>query len=179
MSRVCRFCLCLMSALAFGAGTMSAQPADERVLNIKGGFQGTVYALPEWSRKLPDFARLAALGTLTLPALDVAQRNYTDGFPGVAGRVEWFAIDFHGVLEVDGTAPCSFRLSSDDGAKLYIDDRLVIDNDGVHPTRSERATVDLDPGPHKINVAYFQGPRTYIALQLFVSGCTQQKEPVS
>lgn len=59
-----------------------------------------------------------------------------------------------------------FELLSDDGSKLFIDDSLIITNDGQHPPRSITNEIELDGSEHKIEVQYFQGPRTNVALQL-------------
>lgn len=61
----------------------------------------------------------------------------------------------------------SFRLNSDDGSILKVDGKIIIDNDGLHDVSSKEASIYLTPGPHQFNVAYFQGPRVNIALELF------------
>ena len=63
-----------------------------------------------------------------------------------------------------------FNLASDDGSKLYIDKKLVIDNDGVHPTLLAGAVVKLSGGVHSIRLSYFQGPRYALSLMLSVAG---------
>jgi hypothetical protein len=59
-------------------------------------------------------------------------------------------------------------LTSDDGSKLYIDDRLIINNDGLHIACTRRGKVDLTAGWHTIRVAYFQGMPINVALTLRV-----------
>jgi len=63
-----------------------------------------------------------------------------------------------------------FVLTSDDGAKLYIDDELDVDNDGIHPPEVRTGRVQLNRGIHHIQVSYFQGPRSQVALVLQVAG---------
>ena len=58
---------------------------------------------------------------------------------------------------------------SDDGSKLWIDDILVVDNDGLHAPAAKEAEYCLATGSHAIRVHYFQGPRTEVALQLTVA----------
>jgi hypothetical protein len=86
----------------------------------------------------------------------------------VTDRFEWFAIDYHGRFYVANPGKYSFSLISDDGSKLYIDGKLVIDDDGDHPPRMQDGSVRLEGGIHRIRVSYFQGPRTGIALMLGV-----------
>jgi hypothetical protein len=57
-------------------------------------------------------------------------RDFTEGFPGVTKRFEWFAIDYTGRIWIARPGVYQFELMSDDGSKLYIDD--VIDNDWLH-----------------------------------------------
>ncbi|MEW6251396.1 MAG: PA14 domain-containing protein [Planctomycetota bacterium] len=50
----------------------------------------------------------------------------------------------------------TFELSSDDGARLYIDDELVINHWGHHGLSPRAATLHLGPGPHPIRIDYYQ-----------------------
>jgi hypothetical protein len=45
---------------------------------------------------------------------------------------------------------------SDDGAAVYIDDKLVVDDDGVHTLEKAKGSIDLTRGMHTIHVPYFQ-----------------------
>lgn len=117
-----------------------------------------MYALPRETRWLPDFTRLSAAGTICTDRLDVPERSGPPGFPGVGHRFEWFGIDFQGVFVVQQPGQFRFRLTSDDGSKLYVDRTQVIDNDGYHYVRAKEGTVMLGAGPHPIEVAYWQGP---------------------
>ena len=63
-----------------------------------------------------------------------------------------------------------FRLVSDDGAMLYIDGQLIIDNDGVHSTEVRIGSIRLAGGMHTLRVPHFQGPRSTVALMLEVAG---------
>jgi len=47
-------------------------------------------------------------------------------------------------------------LNSNDGSRLYVDDFLLINNDGPHGIKEESAIVSLRKGFHKIAVKYFQ-----------------------
>ena len=49
-----------------------------------------------------------------------------------------------------------FRLTSDDGSELLIDDGLVIDHDGLHGETDKDGTVELTAGTHALRVNYFE-----------------------
>ncbi len=133
------------------------------------GLRGAVYAIPENTTFLPDFDKLKPLGYLYTDRLNIPTRQFSAGFPGISGRAEWFAIDYRGRFWIRDPGKYTFALTSDDGARLYIDDKLLIDNDGVHAAKIETGAVNLGPRLHSIRVTYFQGPKYELALILAVS----------
>ncbi|MFI7543637.1 family 16 glycoside hydrolase [Actinoplanes sp. NPDC049599] len=60
-------------------------------------------------------------------------------------------------LTVPAAGRYTFRLSSDDGSRLSINDAVVVDNDGLHGVESKDGAVDLTAGPHALRVEYFEG----------------------
>jgi hypothetical protein len=104
----------------------------------------------------------------------VPAQDFRQGFPGVTKRIEWFAIDYRGKFWISAPGAYRFNMLSDDGAKLYIDDQVIIDNDGLHAPLWKDGFVDLAGGLHRMRVSYFQGPKWAIALVLKVSGPHQQ-----
>lgn len=134
---------------------------------ISDGFVGKIYYLKRGTHRLPDFSKLKAQGTIYTRTLDVSTRSFSSGFPGVSKRIEWFAIVFRTRMHIRTAGRYRFTLRSDDGSKLYVDGKLVVNNDGTHPPRSRSGHIDLQPGTHTVEVQYFQGPRYHVALQLF------------
>jgi hypothetical protein len=61
-----------------------------------------------------------------------------------------------GNLNVPADGVYTFRLTSDDGSKLYIDDRLVIDHDGLHGVSPKDGSVSLTAGYHSLRVEFFE-----------------------
>lgn len=134
---------------------------------IAHGFVGEIYYLKPGTRRLPDFSKLTPVGKIYSRQLNIPTRSFTSGFPGVTKRFEWFAIRYRSRLTIRKAGLYRFRLHSDDGSKLLINGRLVINHDGVHPPGSKRGEIQLEAGEHTIEVQYFQGPRTQISLQFF------------
>jgi len=135
-----------------------------------GAFRAEVCFIPETTRSLRQIRGCKTEVTFFTDHLDVPPRSFTDGFPGITSRTEWFAIYYHGRFRVQAGDYFTFRLISDDGSLLFVDGHLIIDNDGGHPPGSKLATIPLAAGEHLLNVEYYQGPRDRIALQLFVIG---------
>jgi hypothetical protein len=133
-------------------------------------FCGDVYELPHSSTNLPDFRELDPIGSLYTSALDVPDQIFenTSGIPGVTPRTNLFGIDYHGVLWVTNPGDYQFLMLSDDGAILRIDDKQVIDLDGLHMAQSRSSKIHLDAGRHSIAVPYYQGAVNAVALELWV-----------
>ncbi|HEX4852071.1 MAG TPA: PA14 domain-containing protein [Puia sp.] len=140
------------------------------------GLVGKVYLLNENTPMLPDFDTMQAVNTLYTKSIDIPTRNWETGFPGLPNRHEWFAIEYKGNFKVKNAGHYTFRLVSDDGSKLFIDGKKIIDNDGLHSTLEKTGEIYLDNSDHSVIVDYFQGPPVEIALQLFASFEKQKEE---
>jgi len=73
----------------------------------------------------------------------------------VAERADSFAFVFSGYLEIPKTGVYYLELRSDDGARLYLDDELLVDNDGSHSARRREGVQALQAGLHPIRLEYF------------------------
>jgi hypothetical protein len=131
---------------------------------------GDVYEVTPEITGLPDFWKLEPIGALYTDSLDVPDQLIygTIGIPGVTTRTAWFAIDYWGVMWVKEAGEYAFDLLSDDGAQLYIDDQMILNDDGVHPASERQGKVQLNAGRHVIHIPYFQGPPRAVALVLQV-----------
>jgi hypothetical protein len=58
-------------------------------------------------------------------------------------------------LEVSTPARYKFSLGSKDGAKLWLDGALVIDNGGIHPLRQQIKALTLTASPQTLRVELF------------------------
>jgi len=69
---------------------------------------------------------------------------------------EQFGFVYHGYVKIPETANYAFYIDSDDGSRLYIDDRLVVNNDGLHSAMEKDGSIALRKGYHKIRVEFFE-----------------------
>jgi mono/diheme cytochrome c family protein len=95
--------------------------------------------------KLPDFAGLKPAATGQASDFDLS----------VARRSDNFALRFEGYLRLDRAGEYRFHLTSDDGSKLFLDDRLAVANDGVHPPNTVSGAMTLTKGTHKLTAGVF------------------------
>jgi hypothetical protein len=177
-----RGALLLAIAACSSAAWSSAAPAQEESTPIFGttvvissGLRGLVYHIHRNTSKLPDFEKLKAAGpAIYTSSLNLPPQDFKRGFPGVTKRTEWFAIDYTGRFWINDPGTYTFSLLSDDGAKLFIDDQAVIDNDGTHAPLEKTGAIELAAGIHRIRVSYFQGPKFQVALVLKIASPGQE-----
>ncbi len=97
-----------------------------------------------WSR-MPKFDDMKPKAVRTKPQFGFPSGT-TPGETGLRQR---------GIVSVPNTGIYAFELVSDDGGKLWIDGRLVIDHDGPHGATAKVGTAPLMAGGHDIVVEYF------------------------
>ena len=85
----------------------------------------------------------------------------------IPNKAREYGLVFTGYVNVNEDATFEFSLYSDDGSRLYIDDELVINNDGKHARFEKAAGVALEAGLHRIKVVYFDdGPGSTLKLSV-------------
>jgi outer membrane protein OmpA-like peptidoglycan-associated protein len=138
---------------------------DPGLFNLKG----SLYYLAEDTEAMPkDLAHRKVEGTLYTDRLDVPIREFTEGFPGVSKRFEWFGLLYTGKFQVQKPGKYRWIVESDDGSLLWVDGKEVVSNDGIHSAKREEGEIELAAGPHDLKVWFFQGPATELGIQLFV-----------
>jgi alpha-L-fucosidase len=70
-------------------------------------------------------------------------------------RKDKFAFEFDGFITVKKDGFYTFFIQSDDGSKLLIDDKEVVNNDGEHGISEKNGQAVLKKGLHKLKVVYF------------------------
>jgi hypothetical protein len=124
-----------------------ALPAVPQPKNIKQG--GLKYSYYEGSwEKLPDFKKLKPIQTGLADSLFNINK-----LPGKTN----FACLLEGYFEISRDGYYVFGLVSNDGSKLFLGDKLIIDNDGVRTTESVKTFIlPLKKGFYPVRVEYFQ-----------------------
>lgn len=73
-----------------------------------------------------------------------------------AAIADHFAYEFRTLIYISKRGVYRFYTISDDGSKLYIDDKLIVDNDGGHSVRRAEGKVALEKGYHALHLLYFE-----------------------
>lgn len=93
-------------------------------------------------------------------------------------KEQFFSFDYEGYINVPSDGEYSFYLACNDGGRFYIDDYLLINNDGLHPVVEVEKSVSLKAGLHPISVKYFQeGGRNGLKVSWKGPGIEKQEIP--
>lgn len=93
-------------------------------------------------------------------------------------RSHQYGIQFRASIKIDAAGDYRFYLNSDDGSKLYIDGKLVVDNDGGHGTIERSGNIVLERGRHEITVDYHnQGGGAWLDVYYKGPGISKQIIP--
>jgi hypothetical protein len=139
---------------------------ENKLTGLSGGVVYQYYE-GEWE-KLPDFKMEEQM------AGGIAK----DFNLSMVGKEDDYGLVYSGFIAIPEDGMYTFYLTSDDGSKLYIGDRVVVDNDYCHGEQEVSEKVALKAGYHKIRVTYFEA-RLYNVLNLSYSGPGIKKTPVS
>ncbi len=75
---------------------------------------------------------------------------------GVREKSDHFGMVFTGSIDIKSSGAYVFFTKSDDGSKLFIDGKQVVDNDGLHGPRENSGKITLSQGRHSIEVQFFE-----------------------
>ena len=133
----------------------SESVVDKRLIGFASGLEAEYYSLSPSVFAMPDFSSASPtasciVNTISFPSSAAAW----DGAP--IDIVDYFAVRFAGYILIRSSGVYTFYLNSDDGSKLYIGSKLLIDNDGDHSMKKLEASIPLSKGLHPIFVEYYE-----------------------
>jgi glucose/arabinose dehydrogenase len=103
--------------------------------------------MPNFSSMKPEWGQIEDYFELSYYALTFRNTPFYD----------YFGALYQGFMNITMNGTYEITLGSDDGGKLYIDNALIIDNDGAHGYRERSANISLSRGIHNIKIEYFEG----------------------
>ena len=130
------------------------------------GVEAVYYELDD-PTSLPDFETLTPSHREIVPRIDFPS---TGGEFAGSGRADHLGVVFNGLVTVPRSGDYVFFLESDDGARLYLDDELVIDNDGLHGMVEK--SVDLAWDDHVVSVSDPGGTHRLVVVYRAAPGAT-------
>ena len=95
---------------------------------------------------LDDMDKLSPVSSCVTNSLEIT---------GMDPKKEFWGYKWTGYITAPRDGIYKFMLTSDDGSTLRIDNTLVVDNSGGHPTRERSGKAALKAGPHSIAVTFY------------------------
>ena len=163
----------VIKAKAFRKGYEASFTSTSRIDFIDTSVNGlsVKYFVGSW-QKLPDFSKFPVIKTGTVWEFSLEQINPPN---------DLFALIFEGKIQISKAGDYNFYLLSNDGTRLFIDDKIAIDNDGAHSADLEKSgKISLSQGLHPIKLEYFQaGGGMFLNVRYSGPGVEKQKIPAT
>jgi len=156
------------SGLIAEADFTKVEPLEYRGRKFVPGLRYYYFEAPTDLSRIPD-----------LTALTKNKTGIVDEFKFDMGRSAGnYAVRFRGVIQIPKSDAYTFVLASDDGSRLRIDGKQIVENDGIHPAIEKAAEpLVLEAGLHDIEIDFFQGGGN-IELKLLYSSKDLPKQAV-
>lgn len=121
--------------------------APEKSVNVNNPENGLYYKYYEgqW-RRLPDFDTIKSAGSGTANNFEIPKID----------RKENFALSYNGYIKIPVNGVYKFYLGSDDGSRMYLDGRMLINNDELHAMKVDSSEAALSRGFHPVRIDFFQ-----------------------
>lgn len=155
--------LLLAALMAAGLATPAAE-ADEKLLaDLPPQEPGVTLRVFDVQSPLSKLCDLKPAQTPNVDKLiPTADWSSTEGF----GFTDNFMSQIIGNINVPADGAYTFRLISDDGSRLLIGGKRVIDHDGLHGAEPKDGEITLTPGYHPLRIDHFdRGGEQQVTLQ--------------
>jgi len=122
--------------------------------NLEPGLTGEYFDI---GSALDDFPQVFEDKKPTVKRVDktIHFESTQEGFHGT-DLVEFFYVRWTGKIRIPKDGNYTFYLESDDGSRLFIDGKPIIDNGGRHRMTEKSGEVELTTGDHSIKVEFFE-----------------------
>jgi glucose/arabinose dehydrogenase len=122
--------------------------------NVSPGLKAEFFNFGRRIKRMPNLAGRVASVSRVDPVIDYLPTKLA--WAGLGARfVNNFAVRETGFLEVSTPGRYTISLRSKDGAKLWLDGKLLVNNGGIHPVRRQAKAITLTAGVHTLEVDYF------------------------
>ncbi|MFK8008952.1 MAG: OmpA family protein [Saprospiraceae bacterium] len=123
-------------------------------------FKGTAYEIPYKERYNlkyhPKYEKYPIITEFEWDEIDIPETEDVNLFPSVNKRYG-FALILTSTVKISSEGWYKFSLNSDDGSLLWIEKKLLVNNDGTHQMLLKEDSIALVPGNYPIKIWYYQG----------------------
>jgi len=148
-ARPSSFTKSVLAALLVAAPICSVSAAEELAAGLIGEyfkFENEVSDFPKLDGQKPHLARVDK---------QINVEN-TDGEFNETDLKDRLVVRWSGLLRVAKDCRIRFYTESDDGSRLFVDGKRVVDNGGLHGMEEREGELDLKAGDHEFVVEYFE-----------------------
>ncbi len=138
----------LLSSILFT--TIAALAADK----LESGLTGEYFQMEPTLESFPTL-EAGRKPSLTRVDKEINFASTLEAFPGTK-LVDNFYVRWNGVIKIPKDGTYTFYLNSDDGSRLFVDRKQVVDNGGTHAMTEVSGQTDLTAGDHEIKVEFFE-----------------------
>ncbi|WP_423148310.1 family 20 glycosylhydrolase [Rubrolithibacter danxiaensis] len=124
------------------------EPAASTTNGLKAGLK--YYAVPGVFENALQIDTAQAIDKGVTSSIDFSK------FRSKIGRGKSFGVIYTGFINIPEDGTYTFTTRSDDGSRLWLDDRLIVNNDMRHAAFEQTSATKLQKGLHRIKIAYFQ-----------------------
>jgi outer membrane protein OmpA-like peptidoglycan-associated protein len=184
----------LLYILSISASLVAAQPnlgfGQEQELNnvLKGSFYPlelpSVFSLSTRHFYKNQETTSVPLGIVYTRYLDIKEQAITLNMEGIpieyALETKNFCIIYNGSICIPEDENYTLKINSDDGAKMWLDDKTILDKDVLSQmSKTDTVSLPLKKGSHKVKIWYFQGLDSNMGLQVQIKKTREAKYKVA
>lgn len=144
----------LLSSLAAAALASAAVSQDAAPDDLKPGLIAEFFNI---GRPMEEFPTVEAERKPDLRRIDlqINFENTSETFPGTK-MSDHFYVRWTGKLRIPKDGRYTFFTESDDGSRLWIDGKVIVDNGGLHAMEEKSGEMDLKAGDHDLKLELFE-----------------------
>ena len=142
--------------------TKTARQSVEKIKDqarIKPGLTGAYYDMHKSTKTFLKNFPVNIQNSPTMKRVD-KQINFECVDKSFAGTnlCENLYVLWSGVIKIPKKSQYTFYLDSDDGSRLFLDQKMIMDHGGLHRMMEKKVTIPLDAGEYEICIEFFNGP---------------------
>ena len=140
-------------SMCLGVLPILAQPAFAAG-SPQSGLLGEYYS---FDNPVENFPTLEAGKTPTVKRVDktIDVDAGDEAWPGTQLKDHYY-VRWTGKVHIADAGKYTFFLTSDDGSRLFVDGKQIVDNNGLHAAEEKSGEVDLTAGDHALKLEFFQ-----------------------
>jgi PA14 domain-containing protein len=140
--------------LMVGAAAVSATSQETAPEELKPGLLAEFFNI---GKKMEEFPVIPGERKPDLRRIDrkINFENTTDTFPGTE-MSDHFYVRWTGKVRIPRDGKYTFFTESDDGSRLWIDGKVLVDNGGLHAMEEKSGDLELKAGDHDLKLELFE-----------------------